>query len=229
MSELQRWVSEAPAGTVWRLTAQGEHRVLPDGVMDLIWWGDRFLFAGPDLAAYTVAYEKPTELWGFRFAPGAAATLLKMPANELLGTSLFDADIPGLPSSAFDAMHRNPEATLHAITQRLWNRVDADRRDLALVASIDRDAHAGLDVRTIADRHNLSERSLRRLSHRAFGYGPKTLASIHRFQRALHLARSGTPLADAAQAAGYADQSHLSRETKRLAGVPLTSLISPAS
>jgi AraC-like DNA-binding protein len=44
-------------------------------------------------------------------------------------------------------------------------------------------------------------------------------------QRALALARTGTPLAEAAARAGYADQAHLTREVRELAGVPPTRLL----
>ncbi|MBO1418112.1 helix-turn-helix domain-containing protein, partial [Streptomyces sp. FH025] len=56
--------------------------------------------------------------------------------------------------------------------------------------------------------------------------GPKTLARILRLQRALGLARAGVPLADTAARTGYADQSHLAREVRELAGVPVTVLLS---
>jgi AraC-like DNA-binding protein len=45
-------------------------------------------------------------------------------------------------------------------------------------------------------------------------------------ERALHLARSGTPLATVAAVSGYADQPHLSREVRALAGVPMGVLVS---
>ena len=77
-----------------------------------------------------------------------------------------------------------------------------------------------------ADRLGLSERQLRRRCLTAFGYGPKTLQRILRFQRALTLARSGMPLADTAVETGYVDQAHLSHEVRRLAGVPLGELTS---
>ncbi|MYZ40998.1 MULTISPECIES: helix-turn-helix domain-containing protein, partial [unclassified Streptomyces] len=55
----------------------------------------------------------------------------------------------------------------------------------------------------------------------AFGYGPKTLARVLRLQRALELVRAGEPYAEAALAAGCADQAHLARETRDLAGLTL--------
>jgi AraC-like DNA-binding protein len=65
----------------------------------------------------------------------------------------------------------------------------------------------------------LSERTLRRRFDAAFGYGPKTLDRILRFQRFLKLVR-GFPMATAANLAaeaGYADQAYLVRESRRLA------------
>jgi methylphosphotriester-DNA--protein-cysteine methyltransferase len=53
----------------------------------------------------------------------------------------------------------------------------------------------------------------------ALGLGPKELQRIARFQRFLILAErgQGVPLASLALDAGYVDQSHLSRESARLA------------
>jgi AraC-like DNA-binding protein len=65
----------------------------------------------------------------------------------------------------------------------------------------------------------MSERTLRRRFEAAFGYGPKTLDRILRFQRFL-TSRHGLEArttAHRAAAAGYADQSHLVRECRRLA------------
>jgi transcriptional regulator GlxA family with amidase domain len=65
----------------------------------------------------------------------------------------------------------------------------------------------------------LSERTLRRRFEAAFGYGPKTLNRILRFQRFLKLLRGARndSTASLAVEAGYADQAHLGRETRRLA------------
>ena len=65
-----------------------------------------------------------------------------------------------------------------------------------------------------------------RRSNAAFGYGPKTLARVFRMQRAVGLARSGSPFATVSAEVGYADQAHLAREVRALAGVPLGELVS---
>ena len=71
----------------------------------------------------------------------------------------------------------------------------------------------------------LSERQLRRRCHHLVGYSPTRLARVLRLQRALELARSGVDLARVAHECGYADQAHLSREVRDLAGVPPTRLL----
>jgi AraC-like DNA-binding protein len=73
-------------------------------------------------------------------------------------------------------------------------------------------------VADVAARAFVSERELQRRFVEHIGYGPKTLQRILRFQRFMQ--QLGSPqidLAAAAALAGYADQSHLSRETRRLA------------
>ncbi len=80
-------------------------------------------------------------------------------------------------------------------------------------------------VARVADELGLSERQLLRRCLTAFGYGPKTLQQVLRFQRALRLARAGGRLVDVAVLSGYADQAHLARESRRLAGVPITQLL----
>jgi len=55
----------------------------------------------------------------------------------------------------------------------------------------------------------------------------RTLGRVLRMQRALELARGGVAFAEVAVRAGYADQAHLSREVRALAGVPLGRLIQP--
>jgi AraC-like DNA-binding protein len=65
----------------------------------------------------------------------------------------------------------------------------------------------------------MCERTLRRRFELAFGYGPKTLDRILRFQRYLDLTRRRADISAARRAAavGYADQAHLVRECRRLA------------
>ncbi|MGW6708599.1 helix-turn-helix domain-containing protein, partial [Streptomyces sp. NPDC054956] len=87
-----------------------------------------------------------------------------------------------------------------------------------LVTEIVARLRAGQGVAAVAGAVGLGERQLHRRSLDAFGYGPRTLGRILRLRRALALTRRGLPPAQAAQAAGYADQAHYTREARALAG-----------
>ena len=76
----------------------------------------------------------------------------------------------------------------------------------------------------IAGSVGMSERQLHRRCVAAFGYGPKMLARVLRMHRALRAARGGIPFVDVAARSGYADQAHMARDVKALAGVPLRDL-----
>ena len=82
-------------------------------------------------------------------------------------------------------------------------------------------------VRALTGEVGWSERTLRRRCREAFGYGPKTLERILRFQGFLRLlSRGRAPLSALALDAGYADQAHLTREVRRLSGQSPRALIS---
>ena len=95
---------------------------------------------------------------------------------------------------------------------------------LGVPASAIRDARVplatGRPVRSLPADLGYSERHLRRLCHDAFGYGPKTLHRILRFQRAIGLIHAGRSLGEVAASCGFADQAHLTREVGELAGRP---------
>lgn len=201
--------------TLWRVRSSGHHHVVPDGVLDLMWFQHRLVVAGPDTRAMAVHTAPEEVTWGLRMPPGVAHALLGVPADELTDRRVALSELVALPARSFDD---DPAGALEQVFLDLWTRADPDRAALRLAASLDRAARDGLGVRETAQRHGLSERSLRRVSTRVFGYGLKTLARIHRFQRALHLARSGLSLAEAGATAGYVDQAHFTRETTRLAG-----------
>jgi AraC-like DNA-binding protein len=76
----------------------------------------------------------------------------------------------------------------------------------------------------LAERAGISERHLYRRFVAAVGYGPKLLQRVLRFQAFLAACGGAVPLAELAVEAGYADQAHLGRETRALAGLTPTEL-----
>ncbi|MEU0433423.1 helix-turn-helix transcriptional regulator [Streptomyces sp. NPDC006290] len=199
--------------------------VLPDGCMDLLWTEGRLLVAGPDTRPF-VPDEVPGGWAGVRFFPGTAPAYLGVPANELRDqrvelTELWPASEVRRLTARIDAA-ADPVDALEEVA--LLRAADADPPDPLLrevVAALD----AGRPVAETADELGLGARQLHRRSLAAFGYGPKTLARVLRLQRALGLARDGVPFAETALRAGFADQAHLARDVRELAGATLGELV----
>ncbi|MGW2206850.1 helix-turn-helix domain-containing protein [Streptomyces sp. NPDC001774] len=215
---------------VWTLTPrpvdEGPVSVLPDGCMDLLWCDGRLLVAGPDTAAH-LPEAGPGPYAGIRFAPGDAPTLLGVPASALRDRRVELGDLWG-EARARRLGERisaapDPAAALEDLAVR--RAADAPDPD-PLIRAVVRRLAAGRPVAETADAVGIGARRLHRRSLDAFGYGPKTLARILRLQRALSLVRAGVPFADAALGAGCADQAHLARETRALAGTTLTAYAS---
>lgn len=208
------WWSVTPPGA-------GPKRILPDGCLDLIWQDGHVFVAGPDTIAQVGRPPPGSRMVALRFGSGTGPGVLGLPASEVVDQRVpLDALWPAAAVRAL-AEAADPLAALTAATRERWQ--SPDRAMVALAEA----ARAGRSVGAIADDCGLSPRQLQRRSHTAFGYGPKTLARVFRLERALRLARSGTPFATVSAEAGYADQAHLAREVRALAGVPLGELLSP--
>ncbi|MFI8292882.1 AraC family transcriptional regulator [Streptomyces sp. ms191] len=204
--------------TVGPGTGDGPYPVLPDGCMDLLWSDGRLFVAGPDTRAYVP--EGPVRQYaGIRFAPGDAPAILGVPAREVrdrrvdAGALWGGAEARRLGERIAGAA--DPAVALEdLVLRRAADSPAPDPLMRAVAARLD----AGRPVAETADAVGLGARQLHRRSLDAFGYGPKTLARILRLQRALALVGAGSPFAEAAIAAGCADQAHLAREMRALAG-----------
>lgn len=220
--------SRFPGAVLWTTTGgeSGEARVLPDGCMDLLWYGGALVIAGPDTTAHVGPVPVGRALAGLRFAPGTAPTVLGLPAVEVrdrrvrLDAVWDGADVRRLTERVAEAAH--PGRVLEEIAVDRMRAADPPPPELvAMVRGLD----AGRSVAAVADATGLSARQLHRRALAAFGYGPKTLARILRLQRALALARDGVPFAETAVRTGYADQAHLARDVRALTGTSLGRLV----
>jgi AraC-like DNA-binding protein len=204
------WTSTAPA-------APEIVDVLPDGCMDLVWSGTELFVAGPDTAPHP--YRRPVGLavTGLRFHPGVLPALLGVP-----GDALRDARVP--VDVLHPALARRTVATLAAgapvapVLATLAAALPGGPPEQGLRVAAIRLAR-GLSAAETADGLGWTTRTLHRRCLDAFGYGPSVLRRVLRFRRAVALLRAGVAPADAAARAGYADQPHLSREVRALAGV----------
>ncbi len=225
--------------SLWSSTVAGDYAggfvVVPDGCVDIVWKSGQLLAVGPDRVAARPVLERGAQVLGARFAPGAARAWLGVPMQEITGQAVPLRDLAG--PRALEFAQRMQDAAGPGERQAMFQRQllrlggEAAAPDglaaqlFALAAAPARDASRVLAA--MRERAGLSERSLRRLCHAQFGYGPKTLERILRLQRVLALARAdrALPLAALAFEAGYADQAHLSREVRALCGMGTSALL----
>jgi AraC-like DNA-binding protein len=193
-----------------------EVAILPDGCMDLLWNGAALLVAGPDTAPHP--YRPPSGLpaAGLRFAPGRLPALLGVPA-----AALRDQRVP------LDELHPGPAR--RAVARLELGAPPAEvLLELALGLPGSRPEHGvpavigalrrGHSAAETAGALGWTTRSLHRHCLAWFGYGPSVLRRILRFRSAVALLGAGVPPAEVAARTGYADQPHLSREVRALAG-----------
>jgi AraC-like DNA-binding protein len=223
------WSHAVPAGPQLPIA------VVPDGCVDLLWQDGGLTVAGPDVTAATPALRPGSTILGLRFRPGAAARWLGLPMTEIVGSAVDLDQLWGPRARALEARLQDM-ATLTAqakaldrLLAALAPTIDApDREASAIFAGLWGEARAaGPRLAALPGRLDLSERTLRRRSREHFGYGPKTLERILRFQRFLALAGQtpGSGLAGLAAEAGYADQAHLTREVRTLCGMTAATLL----
>lgn len=223
--------------TGWTARIQGQHRLVPDGCVDVLWIDNGTAWVcGPETAAWTFALPPGTEAAGVRFRPGRAGDVLGFGTAEVRNTRVRLEDVLGSRAERLVAgrLGDTPEpATRLATFQshvRGWlaGAPDPDPVVHAVAQLLSRDVTA--TVASIAEAVGLSERQLHRRCVAAFGYGPATLRRILRLQRFIRLANhpaAPTDLAGLAARAGYTDQPHLSHDCRAIAGVSPRELVGP--
>jgi AraC-like DNA-binding protein len=210
------------------------NRVLPDGCADLI-VGIADLPGPVAVGTMRTAAVYPllgaVDLFGIRFHPGGALPFLGAPLGELTDRRIPLDDLWGPAARALgDLMEpASLQARVARAERMLGDRLRSSRRrddDLARHAvALLRRARGSVGVREAAAALGVGERRLQRAFEQGVGLGPKALARVLRFRRMLgaidRVRTGGNPVRWAALAleAGYADQPHLVREFKALAGL----------
>ena len=202
------WVVDGPPEAV---------RVLPDGCMDLMRIHGRIIVAGPDTRA-SVSPHDGEPFVGLRFHPGVLPRLLGVPAADLRNDRVALTELrSGFP-------RRRTLTEVAAVLASNEPRPETAPWSLALLGRVTRSLAVGSAVADVAREIGWSNRTIQRQCTSVYGYGPATLRRILRFRRAVLLLGDGLPPTEVAARTGYADQPHLHREVRDLAGVPVASL-----
>jgi AraC-like DNA-binding protein len=224
----------------WTLVGDGAagHRVLPDGCMDLLFdlscaRGPNAAFIGAMSEAIVTSPASRVRLLGVRFRPGEAFAFVGIPGGEATDRVIPLGDALGrLADVLSDELMDAPDtaARVAALDRRLTSlraraRPSDPRVRRAVAAILDSPARAR--VARLARDLGVGERQLERTFVERVGLGPKAFARVARLQALVaRLADVGArmPWAVLASDVGYADQAHMIRDVRRLAGVTPTVL-----
>ena len=166
--------------------------------------------------------------------PAGVRSVLGLPLGAIAGTLVHHDDLPhGVDASLRDELESLPtwgarfarlEAHLLAL---LGRRQPVIRPELHRAWTL-LTARSPTRVEAVADEVGWSRRHLAARFRDEFGLAPREATRVARFDVARDLARTGRPLAEVAATTGYADQAHLTREWRRLAGqTPTQTLAGP--
>lgn len=198
------------AEVVWRTVdvTDGTYLASADACWDMIFTrmpvGSRVLLSGPSSCPTVVPYRAGNRNIGVRFTPGTFFTHLEP-------RSMCDRTVP-LPM---------PDGDHFELAARIWQLPDYDWID-SLLEQFDAAGLLAHDAVIDAALHGtdlpVSQRTVERHFTRVTGRSRRQVRQITRAREAAARLRKGEAIADVAYALGYADQSHLTRDVKRLIG-----------
>jgi AraC-like DNA-binding protein len=208
--------------------------VLPDACVDILWVNDAEpVVAGPATRALVARVAPGTKVVGARFRPGWCAGVLGVDASELRDQHVPLRDVAPALARAFSSAVADHSLLVDkvAVAKALLARhlADAAPPDGVVRGTVRwLAAHPRGRVEELGRALYVSPRQLQRRLLSAAGYTPKTLHRILRFQRLLALAGAagaGASLSSLALRAGYADQAHMTRDLRDLAGATPAALL----
>lgn len=201
-------------------------RVLPDNCADFIATDDgRAWLVGPATRAELSALPPGTVVRGLRIQPHALWSVIDAEPAELVDRRAgFDEVLsPRAARTLVDALLT--DSLDHRLVHQLWPRLAIDDRVARGLRSLASQPNRPVDE--IAHDCALSPRQFRRVVRQVSGLSPKTLQRVSRLHRVIAITRQHpeTPLSMVAASAGYADQSHLARDARKLADLTPQQLV----
>jgi AraC-like DNA-binding protein len=217
------WVQEVFAGS-----APYTHHTVPNGSAELVCeLGGVATIVGPQTGPTAEILGPGTTIVGVRFRPGAAPEVLGLPTSELVDTVVGSDQLwgaAGIELSERIAASGSAGEAASMLEAAVFARLaETPTVDPIVAETVRRIMCGALDgIGSLASSLYVSERHLRRRCEAALGVTPKVLERLVRFQGFLALAgqheHATAGLGRLALEAGYADQAHLSRESRRLTG-----------
>jgi AraC-like DNA-binding protein len=216
------------ARCTWHQVTEQAHitRVVPDACTDIIWNGRRLSVAGPDTIPMPTPLAAGERFVAIRFAPGCGPRLIGAPGTALRNARVELEELWGDRAKLLaDALAQARDvATARELLEAAvgMQLLAAEQPDALALETARRlsGASEAPSVAKLAGDLGITERQLLRRANFAFGYGPKQLARILRFQRFMTALRRrpAESLALLALECGFVDQAHLTHEIAELSG-----------
>jgi AraC-like DNA-binding protein len=191
--------------------------------------GDRFrsFVGGVYMRPVRVRHEGSARGIQVNLEPAAVRRLTGVPAGELRERTVGLEDLFG-PEAELIAEELyelpDPGARFAALDRELLRRVAAapphPHPDVEFAWQLLRACGGRMTIEELARRLGCSRRHLARRFAEEVGASPKQAARLIRFEAARRQIRERLPLGRIAVDCGYADQAHMAREFRELAGAP---------
>lgn len=214
-------------------------RVLPDGAIRLMFdfadvptaaaaKGPSMRVAGASAAATVLQLSGRLEGISVALHPGAAATLLGMPAGEIENSAVSLDALWGAEAHALVrqmAQAKDDASRVALLTAALQRKVSGDatfnQQRAGHAARLVARAGGRLSLRQAADAVNVGERRLQQLFFEHVGISFRAWGRLSRLHACLRLLRQqpDPAWADVAAEAGFYDQAHLANEFRALCGL----------
>ncbi|MDX1379935.1 MAG: helix-turn-helix domain-containing protein [Xanthomonadales bacterium] len=169
-------------------------------------------------------YNGPMDLFAVRFRPWGFARFASLPMAGLLDRAVLLVEAMGAAGEELEQVirsARDEDARVVAAAAWLGSALETPHPlDAPLAGLVDALGAAADTPSEMAACLSVSPRTVNRAWQRLVGMPPGQYAKLMRVHRALEQVREGQPLARVAQECGYADQAHLARHVRDVAGLP---------
>ncbi len=169
---------------------------------------------GPRTSPLRVTYAPEVDCREWSLPPWMSSALLDVPGGELSGRVFDLADLPLSPFAK--SLMENDAGSLQIARAALADQSATRRRSDSMIANavwdlLQEDPHRS--IRAVGERLGVSTRRLQQAAGRELGLSPKEIGRLVRHDRAVKMVLGrDLSLAKIAHDAGYADQSHMTRE-----------------
>jgi AraC-like DNA-binding protein len=212
----------------WDLRGQPPYtqRTLPYPCVNLVFDRRQTAVFGVVSGAFETTLAETGRVIGLRFRPGAFRAFFGKPVRLLTDKTVPVSDVLGIGDAQAEeiVLGAGDDAGMVSAAERLLLRVlpppdPQVERIHSILQSLHQDARL-TQVRDLAERAGMSERTLQQLFSEYVGVTPKWVIRRYRLHEAADQLANGADvdLAELAHGLGYFDQAHFTRDFRRLVG-----------